>query len=90
MLLMESVPSSFKVIIFKMSHKSNFPLSSINLAIDLLFRVGLPSYESTNVSKTKLKLPAKAICLSDKSIIVSNFLPKSRRVFGCSVSVLGL
>ena len=55
-----------------MSHKSNFSLNSINFATDFFFRVGLPSYESSHVSKKKLKSPAKTICLSDKSLIVSN------------------
>ena len=73
-----------------MSHNSNISLSSINLAIDLFFIVGLPPYESRDVLKKKLKSPAKTICLSDKSLIVSNILPRSRRVVTCSVSVLGL
>ena len=34
-----------------MSHKSNFSLSSINLAIDFFFRVGLPLYESRDGEK---------------------------------------
>ena len=73
-----------------MSHKPNFSLTSINLAIDFFFTVGLPPYESRDVSKKKLKSPAKIICLLDKSYIVSNILPRSRRVVTSSVSVLGL
>ena len=69
-----------------MSHKSNFSLSSINLAIDFFFRVGLPLYESRDVSRKKLKSSAKTICLSDKSLIVSNILT----LVTCSVSVLEL
>ena len=63
-----------------MSHKSNFSLSSLNFAIDFFFRVGLPPYQSRDVSKKKLKSPAKAICLSYKSLIVSNILSRSCRV----------
>ena len=44
-----------------MSHISNVPLSSINVAIDFFFRVGLPMYETWDVSKKKLKSPAKTI-----------------------------
>ena len=50
-----------------MSRESNFSLSSINFAIDFFLRVGLPPYESTDVSKKKLKSPAKTICLPYKS-----------------------
>ena len=63
-----------------MSHKSNFSLSSINFAIDFSYRVGLLPYESRDVSKKKLKSPAKTICLSYKSLIVSNILSRSWRV----------
>ena len=73
-----------------MSHKSSFSLSSINLEIDFFFRVGLPPFESKDVSKKKLKSPAKTICFSYKSLIVSNILSRSRRVATCSVSVLRL
>ena len=69
-----------------MSHKSNFSLSSINLGVDFFFRVGLPPYESRDVSRKKLKSPAKTICLSDKSLIVSNILT----LVTCSVLVLEL
>ena len=56
-----------------MSIKSNFSLSSINLAIDFFLRVGLPLYEYRGLSKKKLKSPAKTIYLSDKSLIVLTF-----------------
>ena len=50
----------------------------------------LPPYESKDASKRKLKLPAKILFLSNKSLIVSNILPRLRRVATCSVWVLGL
>ena len=73
-----------------MSDKSKFFLSSINLAIDFFFRVGLPPYKSKDVPKKKLKSPSKTISLSEKSLIASNILPRSRRAVTYSVSVLGL
>ena len=57
-----------------MSHKSNVLLSLINFAIDFIFRLGLPPHESEDVSKKKLKSPAKTICSSYKSLIVSKNL----------------
>ena len=76
-------------LILQMSHKSSFSVSSISLAIDFFFIVGVPPYEPRDVSKKKLKLAAKTTCLPGKSLIVSNILPRSRRVAACSVSVLG-
>ena len=73
-----------------MSQKSNFSLSSINFAVDFLFRVVLPPHEPKDVSKKKLKSPAKTICLSHKSSVVSNIFPRSWRVATCSVLVLEL
>ena len=73
-----------------MLHKSNFSLSSINVAIDFFFGDDLPPYESRDVSKKKVKLSANTICLSFKSVIVSNVLPRSTKVANCSFSVLGL
>ena len=64
-----------------MPHNSNFSLNSINLAIDFFFRVCLPLYESRNVSKKKLRSPAKTTCLSDKSLKVSKILSTSTLLF---------
>ena len=90
MLLSKSISLVLGFLILQMSHKSNFSLSSINLAIDFFFRVGLPPDKSRNVSKNKLKSLAETICMSDKSLIVSNILPRTRRVATCPASVLGL
>ena len=57
------------------------------MAIDLFFRTGFFPSEFKDVSKKKLKSPAKNICLSNKSLIVSKSLT---RVAACSASVLGL
>ena len=76
--------------IHQMSHKLNFYLSSINMAIDLFFRIGFFAPEFKDVSKKKLKSPAKNICLSNKSLIVSKILSSLTRVAACSASVLGL
>ena len=80
MLLSKSMSFSVRIFYSPSFTQINLFFKLINLAIDFFFRVGLPSYES----------PAKTICLSYKSLIVSNILPRSTRVASSSVSVLGL
>ena len=77
-----------RFLIIQMSNKSSLSLSSMNLAIDFFCRVCLPPYESKNVWKKKLKLPAKTICLLYKSLIVFNFLFHEELLIAVSVLVL--
>ena len=49
---------SFRFLIFQMSHTNQ-----TFLAVDSLFSDCLPPYESRDVSKKKLKSPAKTVCL---------------------------
>ena len=66
---------SFRFLILQMSHTNQ-----TFLAVDSLFSDCLPSYESRDVSKEKLKSPAKTACLWYKFLIASNILPRSGRV----------
>ena len=64
MLLMKSKSFSFRV-----SYSPNVTQIKLffkfnKFGIDFFFRVGLPPYESRDVSKKKLKSPTKSICLS--------------------------
>ena len=90
MLLSRSLSSSFKVAYFPNVTQIKDSFKFNKLTIDFFFRFGLPPYESNYVSKMKFKLPAKTIWLLNKSLIVSNILPRSRRVVTCSVSILWL
>ena len=72
--------------ILQMSRKLNFSLSSIKVAIDFFFRAGLSPFQSKDVSRKKLKSPAKTICLPCQFWTVSNILPKAVRVTTVSIS----